>query len=40
MSRIVPMECKCAVCGATNIYRVLTSTNTFGGDPDLGMFQL
>lgn len=36
MSRIVPMECKCAICGATNKYRVLASTNTFGG-PDLDL---
>ena len=35
MSRIVLDECKCAVCGATNEYRVLASTNTFGGGPDL-----
>lgn len=35
MSRIVPVECKCAICGATNEYRGLASTNTLGGDPDL-----
>lgn len=37
MSRIVPIECKCAVCGATNEYRGLASTNTFGGGPDLDL---
>ena len=35
MSRIVLAECKCAICGTTNEYRVLTSSNTFGGGPDL-----
>lgn len=37
MSRIVTVECKCAVCGAANEYRVLASTNTFGGGPDLDL---
>ena len=36
MSRIVSVECKCAICGATNVYRGLASTNISGG-PDLDL---
>ena len=35
MSTLGSKKYKCAVCGATNKYRVLTSTNTLGGGPDL-----
>lgn len=37
MSRIVPIERKCAICGAINEYSSLASTNTFGGGPDLDL---
>lgn len=37
MSSISMMELKCSVCGATNEYTVLLSTNTFGGGPDLDL---
>ncbi len=37
MSRLVSVERKCAVCGATNEYMVIASTNTFGGGPDLDL---
>lgn len=37
MSKISIRERKCSVCGSTNEYRVLLSTNTFGGDPDLDL---
>ena len=37
MSKISIMERKCSVCGATNEFRVLLSTNTFGGGPDLDL---
>ncbi len=37
MSTIVFIERKCAVCGAVNEYTGLTSTNTFGGGPDLDL---
>ena len=37
MSSIVPIKCKCSVCGETNEYRSLASTNSFGGGPDLDL---
>lgn len=37
MSSMVPVKCKCAVCGATKEYMCLASTNTFGGGPDLDL---
>lgn len=37
MSRIVSDKCTCAICGATNEYNVLASTNIFGGGPDLDL---
>ena len=37
MSRISFDNFKCHVCGETNEFRVLLSTNTFGGGPDLDL---
>ena len=36
MSTFMPVECKCAICGAVNAYRVVASTNSFGS-PDLDL---
>ena len=37
MSTIGMKKSKCAICGVENEYRILTSTNTFGGGPDLDL---
>ncbi len=35
MSTIRRQECTCAICGATQKYNYVGSSNTFGGEPDL-----
>ena len=37
MSTFYVAEYKCAVCGETHEFRVIGSTNTFGGAPDLDL---
>ena len=37
MSIIGSTECTCSICGATNEYPTLSSTNTFGGTADLDL---
>lgn len=37
MSTLMPKICKCAVCNAENTFMEVTSTNTFGGSPDLDL---
>lgn len=37
MTTRMPMKCKCAICGSTNEYMMIASTNTFGGGPDLDL---